>query len=133
MKYELFKTSTGNTLGKVKDFDEAPPILAAEKDMEWREYIAPAPIPETQQQAIDRLTWAVQAHLDSKAREKNYDGIVSACSYAAVANQFQAESQSYLVWRANVWATCYELLALMTEAPTNEELISMLPTLVLPT
>ena len=79
---------------------------------------------------------AVQSHLDAKAQEKGYDGIVSACSYAGAVNPFQAESQVYVAWRGDVWAYCYTELAKVEsgERPVPEvaDFIAELPELVLP-
>ena len=54
---------------------------------------------------------AVEEVLQECAAAHRYDDIVSACSYAAAANPFQAESAAILQWRGNVWAWCYGLLA----------------------
>lgn len=54
---------------------------------------------------------AVQNMLDSAAKAKGYDSILSACSYAAYPNPFQAEGQEFVAWRGAVWAKCYEILA----------------------
>jgi hypothetical protein len=87
---------------------------------------------EVQQEFSD----IVQNILDSKAKEKHYDNIISACSYAGAPNPFQAESQAFLSWRGDVWQKCYELLAAVEQGistvPTVEQLIAELPTLVLP-
>jgi len=82
-------------------------------------------------QIIAIATKEVDDLLDIEAQSVNYDNIVSACSYAAVANQFQAESQGFVVWRANVWSNLYALMAEVqvgTRAlPTLAELIDQLP------
>lgn len=74
---------------------------------------------------------SIQNYLNSEARAKGYDDIVSACSYAATTNAFQNESISFLNWRAAVWDYCYQLLANIKEGtaqiPTFEALISALP------
>jgi hypothetical protein len=79
---------------------------------------------------------AVQAHLDAAARGRGYDGILSASSYAATANPFQSESQSFLNWRAACWAHCYQALADVQAGtrsmPTIPDLLAELPALVLP-
>ena len=81
-------------------------------------------------------TAAVQRHLDAAARAKNYDDIVSACSYAAAPNLFQTEALAFLSWRAAVWAAGYGILGAVEQqlrpAPTVAELIAELPVLVLP-
>lgn len=74
---------------------------------------------------------AVQAHLDSAALDVGYDNILSACSYAGYANPFQAEGQSFLVWRGAVWQYCYAQVAAIQAQqrtqPTVAELIAELP------
>lgn len=92
----------------------------------------PPPAPLT----VADYTQAVQRHLDEAARARNYDNIVSACSYAAAPNLFQAEGLAYLEWRAACWATCYGVLGAVEQslrsAPTIDELLGELPALVLP-
>ena len=88
-----------------------------------------------EQQAAAYLV-AVQNWLDDGAKAKNYDDIVSACSYAGAPNAFQAEGVSFLEWRAAVWSRYYELMAQVQggtlQPPTLAELLAMLPTRVLP-
>ena len=71
---------------------------------------------------------AVQNMLDNAAKAKGYDSILSACSYAAYPNQFQAEGQEFVAWRGAVWAKCYEILAEVEAgvrpAPTVPELLA---------
>ena len=73
---------------------------------------------------------AVQNMLDSAAKAKGYDSILSACSYAAYPNPFQAEGQEFVAWRGAVWAKCYEILgeveAGTRTAPTVSELLAEL-------
>lgn len=84
---------------------------------------------------VAEYTTAVQKHLDAKAQSKNYDDIVSACSYAGAPNPFQAEGTAFVGWRGDVWAKCYEVMGLVQAGqrtpPTIEELIAELPVLVL--
>ena len=108
-------------------------------------YEIPDPTPEEvaaaqaaeQKRIIDELTAAVQNHLDAKAKERNYDGILSACTYATSTNaKFQVEGQACVEWRDACWATAYnvmdDVLAGNIDIPTKEELISKLPELVWP-
>lgn len=86
---------------------------------------------------IDRLTDAVQAHLDATARTRNYDGILSACTYATSSNsQFSAEGQACVQWRDACWSTCYavmnDVLSGARSAPTADDLLSELPLMVWP-
>jgi hypothetical protein len=94
------------------------------------EELAAAKVKETEE-IVKRLTNAVQAHMEDVARSKGYDNLMSACSYAAVANAFQAESQKFIEWRANCWMVCHHVLA-EAEAgniavPSEQELVAMLP------
>ena len=100
-------------------------------------WIADGNIPEpefTEEELIERnkqmaLT-AVQNTLDNAAKAKGYDSILSACSYAAYPNPFQAEGQEFVAWRGAVWAKCYEILAEVEAgvrpAPTVSELLAEL-------
>ena len=84
-----------------------------------------------------QLTEAVQRRLDSIPRQRNYDGILSLCTYATSTNsKFQAEGQAGVVWRDAVWATCYtvmaEVAAQTRQKPTEAELLALLPTFAWP-
>ena len=86
-----------------------------------------------QQFTLNQLTGAVQIHLDSVARQRNYDGILSACTYATSTNPtFAAEGQACVNWRDACWTKCYEVMAEVQAGnrgiPTTEELLSELPT-----
>lgn len=78
------------------------------------------------------LVGAVQKYMDSVAKEKGYDNILSACTYATSTNPtFAAEGQACVAWRDEVWAYCYQVLADVQAGnrtvPTKEQLISELP------
>lgn len=80
---------------------------------------------------------AVQVMLDAKARERAYDGILSACTYATSSvAKFRAEGQACVEWRDAVWATCYTLLAEVKAGArpilTVDELLAELPALEWP-
>ena len=80
---------------------------------------------------------AVQMYLDNKAKERGYDGILSACTYATSSvPKFAAEGQACTVWRDTVWNSCYQILdevkAGQRPVPSVEELISLLPTMLWP-
>lgn len=100
-------------------------------DINGRPVLADPP-PPTPDQIIAGMTSAVQSHLDAKARERNYDGILSLCTYAtSVIPKFAAEGQAGVEWRDAVWAKCYEILADVQAGtrptPTAEQLIAELP------
>jgi hypothetical protein len=55
---------------------------------------------------------ATQARLDNFARERGYDGILSACSYAASTNStFAEEGMRCVELRDETWAMLYQMLA----------------------
>lgn len=95
------------------------------------------PPPPTPEQIIASMAAEVQAHMDAKARERNYDNILSLCTYAtSPSTKFAAEGQAGVEWRDTVWATCYAILADVQDgkrpAPTAEQLIAELPVFAWP-
>ena len=97
-------------------------------------YSPPPPSPEQIQRD---LTNAVQQHLDTTAKTRGYDGILSLATYATSTNPtFAAEGQAGVTWRDAVWAYCWEVLtdvqAGTRPVPTTEELIGELPVMVWP-
>ncbi len=101
--------------------------------------IAPAPQPPapTPAQIVAALTADMQAHLDTSARTRNYDGILSLCSYASSAHPiFGAEGLAGVAWRDAVWAACYAIMADVqagTRAvPTTAALLAELPPMAWP-
>lgn len=77
---------------------------------------------------------AVQKMLDEEARSQNFDGILSAVSYAGSDQpRFTAKGNAARNWRDNVWEECYIILADVEAgnrpAPTVEELLAELPTI----
>lgn len=96
----------------------------------------PPPAP-TFEQMKDMLKGRVQAMMDAKAGERNYDGILSLCTYATSTNPtFAAEGQAGVEWRDAVWTKCYEILVAVEagtrEVPTEQELLGELPTFIWP-
>jgi hypothetical protein len=86
----------------------------------------------------EQCTLAVQAMLDAEAQTRNYDGIMSLCTYATSTNvTFVAEGQAGVNWRDAVWATCYQILSDVEagnrNVPTIDELLAELPTISWPT
>lgn len=73
----------------------------------------------------------VQKHLDSVARQRGYDNVLTACSYAGAPNPFQAESLQFVSWRGEVWKAAFdmfnEVAAGEIPLPTKEQAIANLP------
>lgn len=75
-------------------------------------FTPPEPQPPTPEQIIKAFTDAIQARLDSFARTRNYDGILSAATYAtSTVPKFAAEGQYAVQVRDATWAAGYQILA----------------------
>lgn len=71
----------------------------------------PAPQPLTPDQIKAIIVQAAQERLDAFARTRNYDGILSACTYASDPDPvFAAEGQWCIAKRGATWATLYSIL-----------------------
>lgn len=58
------------------------------------------------------FTGAIQQRLDDFARTRNYDGILSACTYAtSTVAKFKSEGQACVNLRDATWAAAYTILA----------------------
>lgn len=87
-----------------------------------------------QQEAQLQKTYtdAIQKMMDAEAQSKNYDGILSVCSYATSTNAvFKAEAAVAVPWRDAVWSAGYKILADVKAGlrplPTIEEMLAELP------
>lgn len=78
----------------------------------------------------------IQSYMDQAAKERGYENILSACTYAADENPYQEEGKAYVQWRGKCWQAAYvimnDYLNGNRDKPTEAELISELPELVLP-
>ena len=137
-------------LSVVPDFDpENPPMLDTygvpdEVQVGWQrladgtfvEYIAPPP---SNEQIIASLTAQIQKRLDDFAKTRNYDGILSACTYAtSTVPKFSTEGQYCVQARDATWAAGYvlmdEILAGTRPVPSSiSDIESELPELAWPT
>lgn len=95
------------------------------------------PPPATFQERSAGLLAAVDEHLNSAARSRGYDSILSAALRAALPlSPFHAEGLAFGNWMDSVYAKCYEVLAAVkggeVDEPTFDELLTMLPALKLP-
>lgn len=93
--------------------------------------------PPTFEERKTALLAAVDAHLNTAARAKGYDNIINAALRAALpASPFHDEGVAFGNWMDQVYSTCYQILAEVQggsmEEPGRDELIAMLPVLVLP-
>jgi hypothetical protein len=94
-------------------------------------------LPTSKSPTVKQYTEAVQQHLDTKARERNYDSVLSACTYATSTNaRFQAEAQACVEWRDAVWSQCYATMSAVLSGhqapPSVADLINSLPDLIWP-
>lgn len=87
---------------------------------------------ETSMEAVVRLQFVVQCHLDNKAKLCRYDTIHTACGWAG---EF-ADASALKTWAAACWRKVGEIetaiLSGSRHIPTNEEIIAELPSLTLP-
>ena len=79
-------------------------------------YVEPTPPEPTPEQLAAQLQAEVvmrtQQRLDAFAQTRNYDGILSLCTYAtSAAPKFAAEGQYGVAARDATWAKLYEILA----------------------
>lgn len=117
--------------------DEANTDYAA-----YQKWLAAGNTPEpadakTKEQIIEEYQAAIQKRLDNFAQTRNYDGILSACTYAeSTVARFKAEGQYCVNARDTTWVKCYEILDAVNSKsrpmPTLEQLMSELPILSWP-
>lgn len=100
--------------------DTTPPTTPEGKKAKWNgswvfeDVPKPAPEPEptppTNEEIKDKIVASTQNRLDTFARTRNYDGILSACTYATSSNpKFAAEGQYCVEARDATWAELYEI------------------------
>lgn len=71
-----------------------------------------ADVAATPAQTQARFVAAIQGRLDEFARTRNYDSILSACTYASSSvAKFMAEGMRAVELRDQTWAAAYEILA----------------------
>lgn len=97
----------------------------------------PEPYVPTPDEQLAMFTYAIQAHLDNFARTRNYDGILSAATYAtSTVPKFRAEGQCAVEARDTTWAKGYEIMGAVMAGqramPTLEDVVAELPALEWP-
>ena len=88
--------------------------------------------PPTPPLTIEIIENGIDNYINSVAKSRGYDSIVSACSYAGYPNAFQVEGIALGTWRSSVWEESYAIMVKIQageiEMPkTIEEGIAMLP------
>jgi hypothetical protein len=86
--------------------------------------------PKTQEEILSEYTTLVQQYLDSTAKSRGYDNILSLCTYAtSTVEKFRREGQAGVEWRDAVWSKCYEILEEIQAGNRGvpEDIISELP------
>lgn len=91
--------------------------------IEWHSPVHPSPaaidaevarlkVDLAREQQIKRFADEAQVRLDTFAKSRGYDGILSACTYATSrVPRFQADGQRCVDLRDQTWARLYEILA----------------------
>lgn len=70
------------------------------------------PEPPTAEQLQRNFAAAIQQRLDAFAQTRNYDNILSACTYAtSTVAKFKTEGQACVNLRDATWAAAYDILA----------------------
>lgn len=95
------------------------------------------PLPQESPEVAPAAVAAVQRRLDEFAQTRGYDGILSACTYAAsTVPKFAAEGAYCVAARDAHWAICYELLGQVQAGtrlePTLDEVLGLMPPLEWP-
>lgn len=96
---------------------------------------APVPPPPTPAQLKAEAEATIQLRLDTFARRRGYDSLLSACSYlTSSVPKFAAEAKVCLDARDATWIAANELLASVdpTNLPTIDQVVAAMPALVWP-
>lgn len=99
-------------------------------------FVAPELLPSSLPTEQDYAN-AVQRHIDSIARSKNYSDGVSLASYvSSTISTWSSEATTFIAWRDSVWTYVFQVQQEVQQgirsAPTITELIAELPTIVWP-
>ncbi|MGI4936563.1 MAG: hypothetical protein ACRYF5_07430 [Janthinobacterium lividum] len=111
--------------------------ISAEEELVLRTPPAPT-AEETASRAKTANLSALTLAMESAARAKGYDSMLSAISYAQqpIGAPFQAEGEAFLVWRSKVWESAFAVIAEVENGakpmPTPAEAVAAMPALILP-
>lgn len=95
---------------KFSDYTDGEGVLHTKGDQEAAAIAADVATKTTA--LIDSITKSTQQRLDDFARTRNYDGILSACTYAtSTVEKFQIEGQYCVNARDATWATLYAIMS----------------------
>lgn len=90
---------------------DGPVPFTPEEEAEW-DAMGAAEAAKAGERLMQSIVAATQQRLDAFARTRNYDGILSACTYAtSTVPKFAAEGQYAVQARDATWAALYALLA----------------------
>ncbi len=82
------------------------------EDAQPGDFQTPTRPPKSREELQAEVVQATQQRLDDFARTRNYDGILSLCTYAtSTVPKFKAEGQYGVTARDATWAKLYEILA----------------------
>lgn len=126
--FEWYAPSTPTFDSRTQVTAEIAPLNGIQQ---WRIDAAPT------EHIIAAVQFAVQQRLDDFARTRNYDGILSACTYAtSTTPQFAAEGQYAVQARDATWAACYQVMSDVQAGrrplPSIEQVLADLPALEWP-
>ena len=94
-------------------------------------------VPLTETEIIDQCNALLNEKLDTFAKERGYDNVLSACSYAtSTVPKFQLEGQTCVRLRDECWNCLFSIISDVRdgirEMPTWEQIETELPALVWP-
>jgi hypothetical protein len=133
MKY--FKDINNRVHAIEEGYEQLLPVGCVEITNDEADVIAnPPPPPKTPEQIEAEFVAKIQSRLDTFARTRGYDGILSACTYTTSLNpKFAMEGQYCVQVRDATWGKCYGILSAVQsgtlQTPTWEELEADLPAL----
>ena len=92
---------------------------------------------KTTEDAIEEVKQEVQRRLDLFAQTRNYNNILSACSYScSTIDKFKKEAECCIKLRDETWEKCTELLEQVQnkqiKMPTMKQVLEVLPKLEWP-